>query len=173
MTTAKYHSNALSGESKPSSPPPPWLTGPTARTTTSISTSAKQRSWLWTTGSDREKDTPSIYANETTVRWRESEASGSSGFTSVRTWLGLTNSIIKSARQRLFFLHRLQRLIMDSRILCNFYRCTTESILTGCITAWYSSCTALNRKALQSLYILLPFIPAYITVEVVYIFIFV
>ncbi|KAI3351365.1 hypothetical protein L3Q82_005918 [Scortum barcoo] len=26
-----------------------------------------------------------------------------------------------------------------------------ESILTGCITAWYSSCTALNRKALQGL----------------------
>ncbi|KAI3351289.1 hypothetical protein L3Q82_005834 [Scortum barcoo] len=29
------------------------------------------------------------------------------------------------------------------------YRCTIERILTGCITAWYSSCTALNRKALQ------------------------
>ncbi|KAI3376634.1 hypothetical protein L3Q82_017069, partial [Scortum barcoo] len=26
---------------------------------------------------------------------------------------------------------------------------STERILTGCITAWYSSCTALNRKALQ------------------------
>ncbi|KAI3368160.1 hypothetical protein L3Q82_007894 [Scortum barcoo] len=38
---------------------------------------------------------------------------------------------------------------MDSRILCSFYRCTTESILTGCITAWYSSCTAFNHKALQ------------------------
>ncbi|KAL3066704.1 hypothetical protein OYC64_016614 [Pagothenia borchgrevinki] len=38
---------------------------------------------------------------------------------------------------------------MDSRILCNFYRCTIESILTGCITAWYGSCTVLNRKALQ------------------------
>ncbi|KAI3353913.1 hypothetical protein L3Q82_005118 [Scortum barcoo] len=38
---------------------------------------------------------------------------------------------------------------MDSRILCSFYRCTIERILTGCITAWYSSCTALNRKALQ------------------------
>ncbi|KAL3060861.1 hypothetical protein OYC64_009131 [Pagothenia borchgrevinki] len=38
---------------------------------------------------------------------------------------------------------------MDSRILCNFYRCTIEIILTGCITAWYSSCTALNRKTLQ------------------------
>ncbi|KAI3373857.1 hypothetical protein L3Q82_022429 [Scortum barcoo] len=34
-------------------------------------------------------------------------------------------------------------------LLCRFYRCTIESILTGCITAWYSSCTALNRKALQ------------------------
>ena len=38
---------------------------------------------------------------------------------------------------------------MDSRILCNFYRCTIESILTGCITAWYGSCSALNRKKLQ------------------------
>ncbi|KAI3352952.1 hypothetical protein L3Q82_019522 [Scortum barcoo] len=39
---------------------------------------------------------------------------------------------------------------MDSRLLCSFYRCTIESILTGCcITAWYSSCTALNHKALQ------------------------
>ena len=30
-----------------------------------------------------------------------------------------------------------------------FYRATTESILTGCITAWYGNCTAQNRKALQ------------------------
>ncbi|KAI3363529.1 hypothetical protein L3Q82_012135 [Scortum barcoo] len=44
---------------------------------------------------------------------------------------------------------RLRRLNMDSRILFSFYRCTIERILTGCITAWYSSCTALNRKALQ------------------------
>ncbi|KAL3047971.1 hypothetical protein OYC64_022018 [Pagothenia borchgrevinki] len=35
------------------------------------------------------------------------------------------------------------------RILCNFYRCTIESILTGCMTAWYGSCTDLDRKALQ------------------------
>ena len=31
----------------------------------------------------------------------------------------------------------------------NFYRCTIESILSGCITAWYGNCTTLNRKALQ------------------------
>jgi gmma-aminobutyric acid receptor subunit gamma len=31
----------------------------------------------------------------------------------------------------------------------DFYRCTIESILSGCITAWYSNCTASNRRALQ------------------------
>ncbi|KAK6299385.1 hypothetical protein J4Q44_G00308950 [Coregonus suidteri] len=29
------------------------------------------------------------------------------------------------------------------------YSCTTESILTGCITAWYGNCSASDRKALQ------------------------
>ncbi|KAK6306453.1 hypothetical protein J4Q44_G00233780 [Coregonus suidteri] len=29
------------------------------------------------------------------------------------------------------------------------YSCTIESILTGCITAWYGNCTASDRKALQ------------------------
>ncbi|KAI3357188.1 hypothetical protein L3Q82_015651 [Scortum barcoo] len=38
----------------------------------------------------------------------------------------------------------LQRLNMDSRILCTFYRYNIQSILTGCITAWYGSCTVLN-----------------------------
>ncbi|KAI3360238.1 hypothetical protein L3Q82_014551, partial [Scortum barcoo] len=33
--------------------------------------------------------------------------------------------------------------------LCSFYSYPKERILTGCITTWYSSCTALNRKALQ------------------------
>ena len=62
------------------------------------------------------------------------------------TWtLHTTTTITKKARQRLFFLRRLRRFNMDS----NFYRCTIESILIGCITAWYGSCTALNRKALQ------------------------
>ncbi|KAI3363944.1 hypothetical protein L3Q82_001522 [Scortum barcoo] len=59
-----------------------------------------------------------------TTRWRESTASGSSGFTSARTSPGLITltSSQRSARQRLFFLRRLQRLNMDSRILCSFYR---------------------------------------------------
>ena len=65
------------------------------------------------------------------------------------TWTHHTDAITKTARQRLFFLRRLQRFNMDSRILCNFYRGTIESILTGCITAWYGSGSALNRKTLQ------------------------
>ncbi|KAK6304264.1 hypothetical protein J4Q44_G00248500 [Coregonus suidteri] len=34
-------------------------------------------------------------------------------------------------------------------ILKIFYNCTIESILTGCITAWYGNCLASDRKALQ------------------------
>ena len=35
------------------------------------------------------------------------------------------------------------------QILKRFYSCTIESILTGCITAWYGDCSASDRKALQ------------------------
>ncbi|CDQ62246.1 unnamed protein product [Oncorhynchus mykiss] len=31
----------------------------------------------------------------------------------------------------------------------NFYRCTIESIRSGCITAWYGNCATRNRKAHQ------------------------
>ncbi|KAI4895634.1 hypothetical protein NFI96_019599 [Prochilodus magdalenae] len=44
---------------------------------------------------------------------------------------------------------RLKRFGMDPRILRTFYTCTVESILTGSITTWYGSCTAIERKALQ------------------------
>ncbi|KAK6303422.1 hypothetical protein J4Q44_G00258760 [Coregonus suidteri] len=38
---------------------------------------------------------------------------------------------------------------MGPQILKRFYSCTIESILTGCITAWYGNCSASDRKALQ------------------------
>ena len=38
---------------------------------------------------------------------------------------------------------------MGPQILKSFYSCTIESILTGCITAWYGNCSASDRKALQ------------------------
>jgi hypothetical protein len=38
---------------------------------------------------------------------------------------------------------------MGPQILKKFYSCTIESILTGCITAWYGNCSASDRKELQ------------------------
>ena len=46
-------------------------------------------------------------------------------------------------------LRRLKRFGMGAQILKRFYSCTIESILTGCITAWYDNCSASDRKALQ------------------------
>ena len=38
---------------------------------------------------------------------------------------------------------------MGPQILIKFYSCTIESILTGCITAWFGNCSASDHKALQ------------------------
>ena len=60
-----------------------------------------------------------------------------------------TKTVVKSARQCLFHLKRLKRFGMGLQILNEFYSCTIESILTGCITAWFGNCSASHRKALQ------------------------
>ena len=46
---------------------------------------------------------------------------------------------------------RLKRFGTGPQIVKRFYSCTIESILTGCITAWYGNCSASDRKALQRL----------------------
>ncbi len=57
--------------------------------------------------------------------------------------------MLKKAHQRLFFLRWLRKFGTSPSILRSFYTCTVESILTGCITAWFGNSTAGNRKALQ------------------------
>jgi hypothetical protein len=43
-----------------------------------------------------------------------------------------------------------EKFVMGSQILKKkFYSCIIESILMGCITAWYGNCSASDRKALQ------------------------
>ncbi|XP_059827410.1 uncharacterized protein LOC132395122 [Hypanus sabinus] len=59
------------------------------------------------------------------------------------------SGIMKKAWQCLYFLKSLQRFGMTSKTLTNFYRCVVESILTGCITAWYGNTNALEWKILQ------------------------
>ncbi|KAI3364792.1 hypothetical protein L3Q82_000987 [Scortum barcoo] len=65
------------------------------------------------------------------------------------TWITGCSKLVKKAHQRLFFLRTLRKNHLSSDILVNFYHCTIESILTSCITVWYGSCSAADRKALQ------------------------
>jgi hypothetical protein len=64
-------------------------------------------------------------------------------------WSKHTKTVVKRALQNPFPLRRLKRFGMGPHILHFFYSCTIESILTGCITAWYGNCSASDRKALQ------------------------
>ena len=65
------------------------------------------------------------------------------------SWAVQTERVVKKAQQRLYFLRKLKKTGVGPKVLRAFYRGTTESILTGCFTAWYGSCTDRNRKALQ------------------------
>ena len=65
------------------------------------------------------------------------------------SWSPHADTIVKKAHQRLYFLRRLRKFDMSATTLTNFYRCTIESILSGCITAWYGSCSAQDRKKLH------------------------
>ena len=65
------------------------------------------------------------------------------------TWSKLTKTVVKRAQQHLFPLRRLKRFVMGPQTLKRFYSCTIESILAGCITAWYGNCSASDHKALQ------------------------
>ena len=65
------------------------------------------------------------------------------------SWSKHTKTVVKRARQNLFPFRRLKRFGMGPQILKRFYSCTIESILTGCITAWYGNCSASDFRALQ------------------------
>ncbi|XP_058613140.1 uncharacterized protein LOC131528177 [Onychostoma macrolepis] len=65
------------------------------------------------------------------------------------TWTTNTMSLSKKAQQRLHFLRRLKRASLPPPILTTFYRGTTESVQTSCITVWYGNCTAADHKTLQ------------------------
>ena len=58
-------------------------------------------------------------------------------------------TIVKKTHQHLYILRRVRKFGMSATSLTNFYRWTTESILSGCITAWYASCSAQDHKKLQ------------------------
>eukprot|EP00064_Thunnus_orientalis_P019435 superscaffoldBa00004866_g19553 len=64
-------------------------------------------------------------------------------------WLTHTGLVVRTMNQHLFFLRRLRRFGMDRKITCDLYGCTTERVLSGCISAWFRSSSGQNLKALQ------------------------
>lgn len=67
-------------------------------------------------------------------------------FLGIRTSEGLT---VQKTHRWLFLLQTLKNARLPQQMLMTFYRCTTESVLTYCISVWYLSCTAADRKALR------------------------
>ena len=65
------------------------------------------------------------------------------------SWSPHADTIVKKAHHRLYFVRRLRKFGMSATTLTNFYRCTIESTLSGCITAWYGSCSVQDRNKLQ------------------------
>eukprot|EP00061_Rhincodon_typus_P012424 g38150.t1 len=51
------------------------------------------------------------------------------------SWISHVDATVKKAQQGLFFLRQLRKFDISIRTLTNFYRCTIESILSGCIAA--------------------------------------
>eukprot|EP00061_Rhincodon_typus_P006567 g27335.t1 len=57
--------------------------------------------------------------------------------------------MVKNAQQCRFFLRQLSKFRMSIRTITNLYRCTIGSMLSGCIKAWCSNCSAQDHKKLR------------------------
>ena len=58
--------------------------------------------------------------------------------------------LVKAFRQ-LYFLKRLSKSGMNTIILTNLYRCTIETLLTGCITVCYGNCPSHSQPTQQTI----------------------
>eukprot|EP00061_Rhincodon_typus_P002682 g18206.t1 len=65
------------------------------------------------------------------------------------SWPIHVDATVKKANQHLYFLRRLRKFIMFTMTLFNFHKCTIESILSRCLTAWYGNCFVQDCRKLQ------------------------
>ncbi|KAK0142739.1 hypothetical protein N1851_019322 [Merluccius polli] len=65
------------------------------------------------------------------------------------SWSSNTDSVIGKAQQRLYYLRKLKQDGLPQNLLINFYHCAVESVLTYCMSVWFSSCTKAEQEALQ------------------------
>ena len=91
---------------------------------------------------------PHIYIDRTAVEKVESFKFLGVHITDKLKWTTHADSVVK-VQQSLFNLRRLKKFGLSPKTLTNFYRCTIESILSGCITTWYGNCTTRNHRSLQ------------------------
>jgi hypothetical protein len=94
----------------------------------------------------QQREQPPIHIDGTAVEKVESFKFISIYITDKLKLFTHTDSVVKKKQENL---RRLKEFVLAPKTLINFYRCTIESILSGCIIAWYANCTAHNRKALQ------------------------
>eukprot|EP00061_Rhincodon_typus_P007426 g29107.t1 len=81
-----------------------------------------------------------IYINRSEVERAESIKFLGMMITDNLSWTPHIDMMVKKHNN--FFLKWLRKFSMSIRALTNFYRCTIESIISECITAWYSNCSA-------------------------------
>ena len=60
-----------------------------------------------------------------------------------------TAAVVKKAQQRLHFLRVLRRNNVGEKLLVTFYRSSIQSVLTFCISVWFSQHTEADRRKLQ------------------------
>ncbi len=65
------------------------------------------------------------------------------------TWTAHIQTQVKKARQGLYHLRQLRKFRVSPAILKTFYSGAIESVLTQCISVWYSKATNQDCKALQ------------------------
>ncbi len=65
------------------------------------------------------------------------------------TWTAHIQTQVKKARQRLYHLRQLRKFRVSPAILKTLYSGAIESVLTQCISVWYSNATNQDCKALQ------------------------
>ena len=131
----------------------PWESG--ARKINYPLMSTKQKELLVDFRKQQREPAP-IHIDGTSVEKVESFKFLSVHITDDLKWSTHTDSVVKKAQQRLFNPRRLKKFGLAPKTLTNFYRCTIESILTGCITAWYGNGTARNRVVWSAQHITVP-----------------
>ena len=92
----------------------------------------------------QQMEQPPIHIDGTVVEKVERFKFLSIHITDKLKWSNHTHSMVKKVQQLLFNFRRLKKCVLSPKTLTNVYRCTIESILSGCITGWYG-----NRKVLQ------------------------